>query len=98
MRRGNARAVAGWVGDGAAAAGDGAAVGRESKAEGADGVPGVVLTAKEKGMGESENDKIRIIPLRELWDLKLRGANWGTESLTNGGEVGGGSTKEGELI
>ena len=78
--------------------GDGAAVGRESKAKGADGVPGVMLTAKEKGMGESENYNIRIIPLRELRDPKLRGANWGTESLTNGGEVGGGSTKEGELI
>ena len=91
IETGNARAVAGWVGDGAA-------VRRESKAEGADGVPGVVLTAKEKIMGESENDKIRIIPLRELWDPKLRGANWGTEFLTNGGEVGGGSTKEGELI
>ena len=91
LRQGNARVVAGWVGDGAA-------VGRESKAEGADGIPGIVLTAKEKGMGELENDKTRIIPLRELQDPKLRGANWGTESLTNGGEVGGGSTKEGELI
>ena len=44
-------------------------------------MPGIVLTAKEKGMGELENDKIRIIPLHELWDPKLRGANWGTESL-----------------
>ena len=98
MRRGNARAVAGWVGDEAASAGDGPAVRQESKAEGADGVPGVVLTVKEKGMGELENDKIRIIPLRELRDPKLRGANWGTESRTNGAEVGGGSTKKGELI
>ena len=78
--------------------GVGAAVGQESKAEGADGIPGVVLTAKEKGMGESENDKIRIIPLCELRDPKLRGASWGTESHTNGAEVGGGSTKKGELI
>ena len=61
-------------------------------------MPSIVLTAKEKGMGELENDKIRIIPLHELWDPKLRGANWGTETCTNGGEVGGGSTKKEELI
>ena len=98
MRWGNAKAVADWVRDGATSVGDGATVRQESKAEGADGIPGVMLTAKEKGMGESENDKIRIIPLRELRDPKLRGANWGTESRTNGREVCGGSTKKGELI